>query len=104
MRDILIRIETQDYGAWLATHYDHVEDRRATGLPTAPSTRTSTVPTRPISTSASRAWTERWNVGLLPSFVLLPVWWVLVGRLLHREDEHWHVPAEDGEPAPLAGS
>jgi hypothetical protein len=43
-------------------------------------------------------------VGLLPSFVLLPVWLVLVGRLLHREVEHQHVSTEDGEPAPLASS
>lgn len=41
-------------------------------------------------------------VGLLPSFVLLPLWLVLVGRLLHRGDEHRHVPAENSEPAPLA--
>ncbi len=35
-------------------------------------------------------------VGLLPSFVLLPVWLVLVGRLLHRKDEHRHASAEGG--------
>jgi hypothetical protein len=40
--------------------------------------------------------------GLLPSFVLLPVWLVLVGRLLPREDEHRHMSVEGGEPAPLA--
>ncbi len=36
MQDILIRIETQDYEAWLATHYDHVEDRRAHGIVDSP--------------------------------------------------------------------
>jgi|SRR5688500_9440175 heme-degrading monooxygenase HmoA len=36
MQDILIRIETQDYEAWLATHYDHVEDRRAHGIADGP--------------------------------------------------------------------
>jgi heme-degrading monooxygenase HmoA len=36
MQDILIRIETQDYEAWLATHYDHVEDRRAHGIVDGP--------------------------------------------------------------------
>jgi hypothetical protein len=35
-------------------------------------------------------------VGLLTSFVLLPVWLVLVGRLLHRKDEHRHASAEGG--------
>jgi hypothetical protein len=43
-------------------------------------------------------------VGLLPSFVLLPLWLVLVGRLLHRGDEHQHVSAESGDPAPLVRS
>jgi hypothetical protein len=43
-------------------------------------------------------------VGLLPSFVLLPVWLVLVGRPLHRGDEHRHVSTKGGEPAPLASS
>jgi hypothetical protein len=43
-------------------------------------------------------------VGLLPSFVLLPLWLVLVGRFLHRKDEHRHVSAENSEPARLASS
>ena len=43
-------------------------------------------------------------VGLLPTFVLLPLWLVLVGRLLHRGDEHRHVSAESREPTPLASS
>jgi hypothetical protein len=43
-------------------------------------------------------------VGLLPSFVLLPLWLVLVGRLLHRGNERQHVSAESGDPAPLVRS
>lgn len=39
-------------------------------------------------------------VGLLPSFVLLPVWLVLVGRFIHQQDEHRHVSARGGESAP----
>jgi hypothetical protein len=41
-------------------------------------------------------------VGLLPSFVLLPIWLVLVGRFLHQQGEHRHVSARGGESAPLA--
>lgn len=36
MQDILIRIVTQDYDAWLKTHYDHVEDRKAHGIEDGP--------------------------------------------------------------------
>jgi hypothetical protein len=43
-------------------------------------------------------------VGLLLSFVLLPVCLVLVGRFLHQQDEHGHVSARGGEPAPLIHS
>jgi hypothetical protein len=43
-------------------------------------------------------------VGLLLSFVLLPVCLVLVGRFVHQQDEHGHVSARGGEPAPLIHS
>jgi len=36
MPDIMIRIEAQDYDAWLRTHYDHVEDRRGYGMTDGP--------------------------------------------------------------------
>jgi hypothetical protein len=29
MPDIMVRVEAEDYDAWLKTHYDHVEDRRS---------------------------------------------------------------------------
>jgi hypothetical protein len=32
MPDIMIRVETEDYDAWLKTHYDHVEDRHSYGM------------------------------------------------------------------------
>ncbi|MGB8645409.1 MAG: hypothetical protein WCF84_09230 [Anaerolineae bacterium] len=36
MQDILIRIEMQDYDAWLKTHYDHVQDRKSYGITDGP--------------------------------------------------------------------
>jgi hypothetical protein len=32
----MIRIEMDDYDRWLATHYDHVEDRKAYGMEDGP--------------------------------------------------------------------
>ena len=36
MPDIMIRVEAEDYAAWLKTHYDHVEDRRGYGMTDGP--------------------------------------------------------------------
>ena len=36
MTDIMIRVEAEDYDAWLKTHYDHVEDRHSYGMTDGP--------------------------------------------------------------------
>lgn len=36
MQDVMIRIEAEDYDAWLKTHYEHVGDRRAHGIEDGP--------------------------------------------------------------------
>jgi hypothetical protein len=36
MPDIMIRVEAEDYDAWLKTHYDHVEDRHSYGMTDGP--------------------------------------------------------------------
>ena len=36
MPDIMIRVEAEDYDAWLKTHYDHVEDRHSYGMTNGP--------------------------------------------------------------------
>ena len=36
MPDIMVRIEAEDYDAWLKTHYDHVDDRRSYGMTDGP--------------------------------------------------------------------
>jgi hypothetical protein len=33
---IMIRVEAEDYDAWLKTHYDHVEDRHSYGMTDGP--------------------------------------------------------------------
>jgi mitochondrial fission protein ELM1 len=33
---IMIRVETEDYDAWLKTHHDHVEDRHSYGMTDGP--------------------------------------------------------------------
>jgi hypothetical protein len=53
MPDIMIRVETEDYDAWLKTHYDHVEDRHSYGMTDGPVYRDIT-PMRRCSTSTSR--------------------------------------------------
>ena len=39
MPDIMIRVESEDYDAWLKTHYDHVDDRRRYGMTDGPVSR-----------------------------------------------------------------
>ena len=36
MQHLMIRIEMDDYDKWLATHYDHTEDRKAYGMEDGP--------------------------------------------------------------------
>ena len=36
MKHLMIRIEMDDYDRWLATHYDHVADRKAYGMEDGP--------------------------------------------------------------------
>ena len=36
MKHLMIRIEMDDYDQWLATHYDHLEDRKAYGMEDGP--------------------------------------------------------------------
>jgi hypothetical protein len=59
MTDIMIRVEAEDYDAWLKTHYDHVEDRHSYGMTDGPSTETSITRIRRCSTSTSRTSTVR---------------------------------------------
>ena len=33
---IMIRVEAEDYDAWLKTHHDHVEDRHSYGMTDGP--------------------------------------------------------------------
>ena len=33
---LMIRVEAEDYDAWLKTHYDHVEDRHSYGMTDGP--------------------------------------------------------------------
>ena len=33
---IMIRVESEDYDAWLETHYDHVADRHSYGMTDGP--------------------------------------------------------------------
>ncbi|MBV9598266.1 MAG: hypothetical protein JOZ87_15540 [Chloroflexi bacterium] len=36
MKHLLIRIEMEDYDCWLATHYQHAEDRKSYGMMDGP--------------------------------------------------------------------
>jgi heme-degrading monooxygenase HmoA len=36
MPDIMVRVEAEDYEAWLRTHYEHVDDRRSYGMTDGP--------------------------------------------------------------------
>ena len=36
MKHLIIRIEMDDYDRWLATHYQHTEDRKAYGMVDGP--------------------------------------------------------------------
>lgn len=36
MPDIMVRVEAEDFDAWLRTHYEHVEDRRSCGMSDGP--------------------------------------------------------------------
>jgi heme-degrading monooxygenase HmoA len=36
VKHLLIRIEMDDYDRWLATHYEHTEDRKAYGMEDGP--------------------------------------------------------------------
>jgi len=36
IKTIMIRVEAEDYDAWLKTHYDHVEDRHSYGMTDGP--------------------------------------------------------------------
>ena len=36
MQHIMIRINTEDYDAWLKVHYEHVKDRQAYGITDGP--------------------------------------------------------------------
>jgi hypothetical protein len=44
MQHIMIRVETQDYEAWLRVHYQHEADRRAYGMTDGPVYRDITDP------------------------------------------------------------
>lgn len=36
MPDIMVRIEAEDFDAWLKTHYDHLDDRSSYGMTEGP--------------------------------------------------------------------
>lgn len=36
MAELMVRVEAESFDAWLATHYDHVADRKAHGMADGP--------------------------------------------------------------------